>query len=155
MSGLAKDFLEQKRIAVAGVSRTPGAHGGNAVYTRLRDRGYQVFAVNPNAQVAEGDRAYPDLRAIPGGVDAVVIATNPRHADPIVRQCAELGIRRVWMHGGPGPASVSPTAVEFCRANGVAVIPGGCPLMYGRASDLGHRCMRWVLERTGAVPKGI
>ena len=52
----AKDFLSKDRIAVTGVSRSPGDHGGNVVYRRLRDRGYTVFAVNPNADEVEGDR---------------------------------------------------------------------------------------------------
>jgi hypothetical protein len=63
--GLVNDFLAQKRIAVAGVSRSPATHGANAVYRRLRERGYQVFAVNPNATQVEGDACYSDLRAIP------------------------------------------------------------------------------------------
>jgi predicted CoA-binding protein len=152
---LVKDFLAQKRIAVAGVSRNPGAHGGNPVYVRLRQRGYQVFAVNPNADTVEGDRSYPDLRSIPGGVDGMVIATAPARAESIARQCQELGIRRVWMHHGPGQTSASPAAVDYCRQNGIAVIPGGCPLMFEPTSDGFHRCIRWVFERTGTVPTEI
>jgi uncharacterized protein len=155
MSSGVHDFLAQRRIAVAGVSRDPARHGANVVYRRLRERGYEVFAVNPNADTVEGDRAYPDLRSIPGGVDGVVIGTAPRRAEAIVRECHDLGISRVWMHQGPAPGSVSTTAVDYCRANGMSVIAGGCPLMYGRTADFGHRCMRWVLERTGAVPTGV
>jgi len=97
----ASEFRSQKRIAVTGVSRTPGKHGSNAVYTRLRDRGYDVYAVNPNADKVEGDRADHALHAIPGGVEAVVIGTRPELADATMRECAELGIKRVWMHRGP------------------------------------------------------
>lgn len=153
MSGPANEFLAQHRIAVVGVSRKPETHGANAVYRRLRERGYTVFAVNPHAATVEGDRAYPDLRSIPGGVDAVVIGTAPKRADGIVRECAELGITRVWMHQGLQPGSVSPTAAEYCRQRGISVIAGSCPLMYGPTSDFSHRCMRWYLERTGAIPK--
>ncbi len=155
MGDLTKDFLAQKRIAVAGVSRAPATHGANGVYRRLKERGYEVFAVNPNAETVEGDRSYPDLRSIPGGVDGVVIATAPARAEAIARQCKELGIRRVWMHHGPAATSVSADAVDFCERNGIAAIAGGCPLMYAPTSDTAHRCMRWVLERTGAVPTGI
>ena len=114
----AADFLAHKRVAVTGVSRTPGKHGSNVVYTRLRDRGYEVFAVNPNADEAEGDRTYHDLRSIPGGVDAVVIGTRPGRADATMRECAELGIEHVWMHRGPGAGSVSEAATEYGRAHG-------------------------------------
>jgi len=155
MGALTTDFLAQRRIAVAGVSRTPETHGGNGIYRRLKARGYEVFAVNPSAETVEGDRAYPDLRSIPGGVDGVIIATAPAHAGSIVRECKELGISRVWMHRGPAQTSVSQDAVDFCRANGIAVIPGGCPLMFGATADFGHQCMRWMLQLGGAVPKGI
>ena len=64
----ASEFLAKKRIAVTGVSRTPGTHGSNAVYQRLRARGYEVFAINPNAEVVEGDRSYHDLKSVPDGV---------------------------------------------------------------------------------------
>ena len=72
----AAAFLANKRVAVTGVSRTPKTHGSNNVYRRLRERGYQVFAVNPNTNEVEGDRCYQDLASIPGGVDAEGRARN-------------------------------------------------------------------------------
>ena len=62
----AAEFLAKKRIAVTGVSRDPQSHGGNVVYQRLRQRGYEVFAVNPNADQVEGDPCFHDLKSIPG-----------------------------------------------------------------------------------------
>ena len=149
----ASEFLGKKRVAVTGVSRTPKTHGANSVYKRLRERGYEVFPVNPNADEVEGDRAYHDLRSIPGGVDAVVIATRPERAEDAMHECAELGIEYVWMHWGAGGTSVSDTATVFGRQNGITVIDGGCPLMFGPTSDLGHKVMRRVL--TGRVPKEV
>ena len=101
----AAEFLGQKRIAVTGVSRTPKSHGSNIVYERLRTRGYQVFAVNPNAETVEGDTAYLELKSIPGGVDAVVIGTRSEIAEQTMRECVDLGIKLVWMHRGPGRGS--------------------------------------------------
>src|SRR5687767_4854677 len=103
----ASNFLANKRVAVTGVSRQAKDHGSNVVYQRLRARGYEVFAVNPNADEVEGGRCYRDLRSIPGGVDAVVIATRPKRAEATMRECADLGIKQVWMHRGPGAGSVS------------------------------------------------
>jgi predicted CoA-binding protein len=148
------DFLAQKRIAVVGVSREPGGkHGGNVVYQRLKSRGYEVFAVNPNTETVEGDPCYRDLASIPGGVDAVVIATTPAVAPTIARECRELGITRVWMHRSLGGGSVSPEAHAYCRANGIASIAGGCPLMYGPTSDGAHRFMRSIVGLLGKLPK--
>ena len=147
----AAAFLASKRVAVTGVSRTPRAHGSNNVYRRLRERGYQVFAVNPNTDQVEGDRCYQDLKSIPGGVEAVVIGTRPEIAEDTMRECAELGITRVWMHRGPGAGSVSAAATSYGRAHGIAVIDGGCPLMFAPTADLGHKIMRRVYA--GHVPK--
>ena len=149
----ASAFLANKRVAVTGVSRTPSSHGSNTVYRRLRERGYQVFAVNPNAREVEGDRSYPNLKSIPGGVDAVVIATRPVAAVGTVHECAELGIKHVWMHWGAGASSVSPAATAFGREHGITVIDGGCPLMFEPTSDFGHRLMRLVSGRK--LPKEV
>ncbi len=151
----AAEFLSHERIAVAGVSRNGGAHSGNAVYLRLRDRGYTVFAVNPNAETLEGDTAYPDLTSIPGGVDVVVVATAPAVSRSVVEECARLGITRVWMHRAFGAGSVTDDAVDLARKSGMTVIPGGCPLMFGKASDGGHRFMCSLLKFTGAVPRNV
>jgi len=149
----ASAFLANKRVAVTGVSRTPKTHGSNTVYKRLRERGYEVFAVNPNAEEVEGDRCYKDLTSIPGGVEAVVIATRADRAEATMRECAELGIRHVWMHWGAGASSVSSTATDYGRRNGIRVIDGGCPLMFAPTADFGHRVMRYALARH--VPKQV
>ena len=149
----AAAFLANRRIAVTGVSRHAENHGSNAVYRRLRERGYEVFAVNPNAQQVEGDRAYPDIKSIPGGIEAVVIATRPEVALDTMRECAELGITHVWMHRGPGAGSVSAAATEFGRQQGISVIDGGCPLMFGPTADFGHKVMRVIY--TSKIPKQV
>jgi hypothetical protein len=149
----ASEFLANKRVAVTGVSRTPKTHGSNNVYRRLRERGYDVFAVNPNAQEVEGDRTYPDLSSIPGGVDAVVIGTRPEIAERTMHECAELGIKHVWMHRGPGAGSVSAAATDYGRQQGITVIDGGCPLMFEPTADFGHKVMRFVYA--GKVPKQV
>src|SRR5262245_7332445 len=146
-------FLATKRIAVTGVSRKPKEHGSNTVYKRLRDRGYEVFAVNPNTDTVEGDRSYHDLKSIPGGVDAVVIGTAPSRAEDTMRECAELGIEQVWMHRGPGAGSVSDTATTYGREHGITVIDGGCPLMFEPTADFGHKVMKVVLSRR--IPKVV
>jgi len=149
----ASEFLAHKRVAVTGVSRQPKSHGSNTVYKRLRERGYEVFAVNPNADEVEGDPSYKDLSSIPGGVEAVVIATRPQIAEETMHECAELGIKHVWMHWGAGGSSVSDAATDYGRKHGITVIDGGCPLMFGPTADFGHKVIRRVLS--GRVPKEV
>ncbi|HET8682594.1 MAG TPA: CoA-binding protein [Micromonosporaceae bacterium] len=155
MKEAASQFLARKRIAVTGVSRAPQGHGSNAVYQRLRARGYQVFAINPNADEVEGDPCYHDLKSVPGGVEAVVIATRPETAEATMRECVDLGIRHAWMHRAFGAGSVSTAATEYGRRHGITVIDGGCPLMFDPAADIGHKVMCFVLTRTGKVPRQV
>ena len=151
----ATEFLANKRVAVTGVSRKPASHGGNVVYQRLRAKGYEVFAVNPNADEVEGDKCYRDLAEIPGGVDAVVIGTRAEYAEATVRRCHELGIKHVWMHRAFGEGSVSDAATRFGREHGITVIDGGCPLMFEPCSDPGHKVLRFLFTLNGHVPKKV
>lgn len=144
------EFLEQKRLAVAGVSRT-AQQPANAIYRRLRDTGHEVFATNPEAAEVEGDPCYPGLADVPGPIGGVVIATPASAAPAVVRECIDLGIPRVWMHRSFGEGSVSADAVALCRQNGISVIVGGCPMMYCGGVDPFHRCMRWVLQARGRI----
>lgn len=154
MAGLPEpvaEFLRGRRIAVAGVSRSRD-QAANAVLAKLRASGYEVFPVNPNAPEVEGVKCYPDLRSIPGSLDGVVVATAPDVSLEIVRQCEARGVRAVWFHRAFGRGSVSPEAVRACKAAGIRCIAGGCPLMYCEPVDLGHRCIRWWMKRTGQLP---
>jgi len=149
------DFLALKRIAVAGVSRANNHHSpASLVYHRLKKTGHDVFAVNPRMQTFEGDRCYPDLQSIPGGVDGVVIVTRPEVTEQIVHDCRAAGVRRVWMHQSMGKngSSVSPESVAYCRQHDISVIAGACPMMFGPGADFGHTCMRWFLKFTGGLP---
>jgi predicted CoA-binding protein len=114
-----------------------------------------VFAVNPNAETVDGDTAYPDLKSIPGGVGAVVIGTRADTADATMRECAELGIRKVWMHRSFGGGSVSSSATAYGREQGITVIDGGCPLMFDPTADGAHKCMKFFLSMSGAVPRHV
>ncbi len=149
-----QDFLAQKRIAVAGVSRTPEkGTAANAIYNKLKDSGYQVFAVNPKAETVEGDKCYPDLKSISGGVDGVVVVTPPNAVEDVVKQCIETGISRVWMHRSFGTGSVSTDSVKLCQENNITVIAGACPMMYLQPVDFGHKMIKGILRFTGGLPK--
>ncbi len=156
LNEIVDDFLAQKRIAVAGVSRRRH-NAANMIYRKLRKTGYQVFAINPKVETVEGDPCYPDLKSVPEKTDGLVIVTRPEVAEQLVRQCAEVGIPRVWMHRSLGfmGTSVSEQAVEFCRKNSMTVIPGGCPMMFCKPVDFAHTCLHWMLKLTGGLPKQV
>ncbi len=147
------DFLAQKCIAVAGVSRNSKMEAANGIYLKLKTAGYRVYPVNPRAENVEGDLCYPDLKSIPEKVDGVVVCTPPHAAEDLVNQCMENGIPRIWMHRSFGQGSVSDAAAEKAEEKGLMVIAGACPMMYLQPVDFGHKCMRWVLGIVGKLPK--
>ncbi|HNN12634.1 MAG TPA: CoA-binding protein [Anaerolineales bacterium] len=155
LDDMVQDFLSQKRIAVVGVSDKRET-GCNMAYKKFKENGYKVFAVNPRIASYEGDACYPDLRSIPEKVDAIFILANPKVTEQIVQQCVDLGIKHVWMHCMMGTkpglsastTSVSQSAVELCKANGIAVIPGSCPNQF-LDPDGGHKFMRGMWNLFG------
>lgn len=152
---MVQDFLAQKRIAVVGVSDKRDT-GCNLAYTKFKDAGYEVFAVNPRIASFQGDTCYPDLASLPSKPDAVFILASPKVTDQIVSQCVDLGVKHVWMHcmigTKPGLAasmtSVSQSAVDVCKANGISVIPGSCPNQYLNP-DGGHKFMKGMFSLFG------
>ena len=144
-------FLAGDPIAVAGVSRA-GNTPANAIFRRLRDSGHQVIPVNPNASEIEGLPCFPELGSIPGPVHGVMVVTHPTISASVARAAVELGVKHLWFHRSFGAGSVSPEALQECRAHGVEPIVGGCPLMYCQPVDFGHRCIRWWLRLQHRVP---
>jgi predicted CoA-binding protein len=150
---LAQDFLAQKRIAVVGVSDKRDT-GCNQAFRKLKENGYQVYAVNPRMTTFEGSPCYPDLKSIPEKPDAVFLLTSPKVTEQVIQQCIDLGIQRVWMHCllGTKPGltasmtSVSQEAVQACHENGITVIPGSCPNQFLKP-DFSHALMR-VMSHT-------
>lgn len=145
---------DNRRIAVFGVSRDAGASPGNAIYNALKQRGYEVFAINPNAEEVEGDVCYHTIRDVPGAkLDGAILVTPAEAAQDVVKDCYAVGVRNVWMHynpmAGKGNSSVSDEAVEFCHEKGMNVIDGGCPMMF---FDFPHKCMRVMLGAFGKLP---
>lgn len=155
LDSMVQDFLAQKRIAVVGVSDKRET-GCNAAYKNFKDAGYEVYAVNPRLDSFQGEACYPDLASLPSKPDAVFILANPNVTDKIVSQCVDLGVKHVWMHcmmgTKPGLAasmtSVSQSAVDVCKANGIAVIPGSCPNQFLNP-DGGHKFMRGMWKLFG------
>jgi len=143
-----EDFLAQRVLAVVGVSRDSKKFG-NRVYKDLLRKGYRAFAVNPTALVIEDRPCYPSLKALQEQVGGVVFVVPPEETRKVVREVAEMGIRRVWMQQG----SESQDAIRFCEENNISVVAGECILMFAKPVESFHRVHRWVWGVLGKLPK--
>ncbi|MGB2867578.1 MAG: CoA-binding protein [Bacteroidota bacterium] len=142
------EFLAQRTLAVVGVSRNHGKFGF-MVYQALKARGYRVFPVNPHAETIMGEQAYKSLESLPQKVDGVLVVVSPLHAQQVVKEAFEAGIRRVWMQQG----SESSGAVRYCGEKGMSVVYGKCILMFTEPVTSYHKLHRWVWKITGKLPR--
>ena len=143
------EFLAQKTLAIAGVSRS-GKKFGNMILKDLPRLGYRLLPIHPEAAEVGGVRAYPSFAALPEPVGGVIVVVPPAQAERVVKEAAAQGIRRVWLQQG----AESPEAVKFCEENGISVVHGECVLMYPKpSSSWVHGAHRWVWELIGRAPK--
>jgi len=134
----ANDFLAERRIALVGVSRDP-RDLSRSLFRELRGRGYEVVPVHPELDSVEGvpcARRVQDVRPPVGGA---LLMTPPAATDTVVRDCAEAGVRHVWMHRGAGRGAVSEAAVGWCREHDIEVVDGACPFMFRPGAGFVHR----------------
>lgn len=140
-------FLSQKKLAVAGVSRS-GKKFSNTVYKTLKDKGYTVFALNPNTYEIGTEACYPDVNSLPEGVDGIVILTPPQQTEAVVKDAAAAGIKHMWIQQG----AESKEAIDYCKANGINVIYKQCIIMF-TDSSFPHSIHRFFAGVFGKIPK--
>ncbi|HSD65870.1 MAG TPA: CoA-binding protein [Vicinamibacteria bacterium] len=144
-------FLSCRRIAVVGVSRDPKDFS-RAVFRAFVERGYDVVPVNAAGGDVEGRpsaRRVDEVQPLP---EAAFLLTPPRATEQVVRECAEAGVRRVWMHRGAGQGAVSPQAVALCRERGIEVVDGECPFMFFPDAGWFHGVHRFFRRLGGRLP---
>jgi predicted CoA-binding protein len=147
------NFLAGRRLAVVGASDDKANFGGS-IYRAFRDHGYEVHAVNPNAEMVAGDRCYPNLASVPAELDGVMVVVNPTAAMQVVNDCIALGIRHIWLFKGlGGQGAVSEDAVKRCHENYIDVVAGACPFMFLEPVGWFHKLHRGMRHLNGSLAK--
>lgn len=124
MQNLVKDFLKQKSFAVIGSFRNESKYAYR-ILKILKEKGYDVYPVNPRLTEVMGLTCYPGIKDITGSVDVVEIVTPPEVTEKIVRECKEKRITRVWIQ----PGAESEDAIRFCKDNNINVVYNLCVMM--------------------------
>ncbi len=146
MNAAIQDFINGKRIAVAGASRK-GTKFGNAASKELGARGYQVYLIHPQAQEIDGQKCYPNLAALPSRVDGVLVSVPPGQAEGVLREAAGSGVRNVWLQAG----AETPELLALANDLGLNLVSGKCILMYAQPVQSFHRWHRWFCQLTGQL----
>lgn len=140
-------FLGEKIWAVAGVSRDPRSFSARA-YVELKGKGHQLYPVNPNAQIIDGDNCYPSLGALPEQVGGVLVFTAPGVTAKVVREAADAGIRRIWMQQG----AEDDESIRICEEEGLEAVSKQCIMMFAEPVAPFHAFHRWVKKLFGGIP---
>ena len=147
-----RNFLALRRIALVGASRDPKDFS-RVVLREMGKRGYDIVPVNPAAEGSLDDkRCFARVQDIEPRVDGALVLTAARDTERVVRDCAEAGIRNVWLHRSGGQGSVTQEAVEFCHGQGIHLVEGECPLMFLRPTGLVHHVHAFVRKVRGTYP---
>lgn len=123
------------------------------LFREFRARGYDPVPVHPVNDDIDGVPCARSLGAIDPPVDSVLFMTKPEVTRALLRECVDAGVKRVWLYRASGKGSVSPEALAFCEANGIAVVPGECPFMFFPEPGLVHRFHGFVKKIAGAYPR--
>lgn len=146
-------FLGTKRLAIAGVSRD-SKDFSRMLFREFLRRGFDAVPVHPSAGEIEGRTCFARLQDIAPPVEAVLLMTSPTATEQVVRDCAEAGVKQVWMYRAGGAGAVSGAAAAYCESRGIDVIAGECPLMFFRDAAFHHRLHGFIRKITGTYPRG-
>jgi len=141
------EFLQSKNIAVVGVSRKSGKFG-NVIYKELKQKGFNVYGVNPNMENIEGDKCYNSLKELEGKIEGIVNVVSKSQTSEVVKEANDIGVKNFWMQQG----SESDEAVKFCQENGINEVHKECILMFADPVKSIHGFHRWIWKIMGKLP---
>lgn len=142
------EFMRLKTMAVVGVSRNKDKFG-NLVYRELKKAGYKVFAINPLADMVEGDRCYAGLGALPEKPGGVIVVLPPAQTLAVIEETARLGIKYVWLQMGAD----SPEGEKLAHEQGLELVSGECIFMHIQPVESIHQLHRFFRRLFGRMPK--
>jgi predicted CoA-binding protein len=114
-------------------------------YRGLKAGGKTVYAVDPSADSIDGDRAYPDLSALPPPVQGVILEVPKEETRDWVAAAADAGVRDVWVH----MAHDTPEAIALAAEKGINLRTGTCAVMYLQQGLSYHSIHKWIMQALG------
>ena len=141
-------FFKEKKLAIAGVSKNVKKFGG-LIYKEMKEKGYDVIAINPNHNDINGDPCYKDVATIPPAYDKLLIITPSSKTEGIVEQAVEKGIKYIWIQ----QKSETPKAIEIAKNNNIKLIHGKCVFMFTEPLRGIHKFHRGLSKFFGRYPK--
>ena len=146
MDQIIDNFVQDKRLTVVGVSRS-GKKFGNMAAKELRERGYQLYIVHPDAKEIDGVKCYPRLSDLQGKVDNLLVSVPSKQALGVLQEASSTGIKNNWLQQG----SETSELLALARQLGLKVVSGKCILMYAQPVRSFHGFHRFVMKLIGQL----
>lgn len=126
-------FVNQKHIAVVGISRTPQKFG-NSAFKELKKKGYSLYPVSLHMEEFEGIKCYRDIASLPAEVTAILISTKSEQTRILLSEARDKGIRHIWLQKGAADKGL----IEQEKNASDNLITGHCVLMFSQPDSI-HR----------------
>lgn len=124
-------FLGSKTLAISGVSRNPQKFG-NVVFRTLKEKGFQIFPVNPNTDTIDGDTCYRSVKNLPADLSTLLIVNHKRDTASVMKEAIEKGFRHIWIQRG----CESDEALQLAQENNINLVAKACFLMYANPKGI-------------------
>jgi predicted CoA-binding protein len=108
-------------IAIVGLSSNQ-SRPSFRVASGLQGLGYRIIPVRPMIDEVLGEKAFPDLEALPMLPDIVDVFRAAEHVPAIVESCIKLGIKNLWLQDGV----IHEKAAQRAREAGITVVMDRC-----------------------------
>ena len=141
------EFMGQKNIAVAGVSRTKHKFG-NTIFNELAKKGVNVYPVNPNLDEFEGMKCYKSIESLPADVTGILFNTKPAVTAKLIREAEAKGIKNIWLQQG----SADKNTIAENENSASNIVSGQCILMFTEPVKGIHGFHRWLKKSFGKFP---
>ena len=145
-----KKFLEPRKFAIAGVSRNEKKWGG-AIFKELREKGFELYPINPNADEIQGVKCYRSVNELPDDVKYLHVTTKKSETEAVVKEASEKGIEIIWIQQG----SQTPEAIAAAEKAGIPLIFKKCIMMFAEPVKSIHGFHRSIVRLFGGYPKMV
>jgi predicted CoA-binding protein len=142
------EFMAPRKMAMAGVSRNPKKFGG-AIFKELKDKGFELYPINPNADEIQGVKCYKSVGDLPHDVEHLLIVTPRYETDIVAKAAVNKGIKMVWIQ----QESDTPEAVRIIEESGIPLIYKKCIMMFAEPVKSVHGFHRFLAKTFGGYPK--
>lgn len=143
-----QQFLAPKKLAVAGASRNPKKFGGSVVKD-LKERGFELFPVNPNAEEIQNLKCYKNIADLPADVKHLLILTPKEKTMETAKQAVHKKMDMVWIQ----QMSETPEAIAILEEAGIPLIHKKCIYMFAEPVKGPHSFHRFLVKVFGRYPK--